>query len=80
MSNPDLGNIQIVAPRELWKDEARDFTPWLAENAQQLSEAIGIPIEIDCPVNRKAFPLANEASDDYEKAGKGGVGVNAYYN
>jgi len=47
MSNPDLGNIQIVEPRELWKDEARDFTPWLAENAQQLSEAIGIPIEID---------------------------------
>jgi len=47
MSNPDLDNIQIVEPHELWKDEARDFTPWLAENAQQLSEAIGIPIEID---------------------------------
>ncbi|MCF8232190.1 MAG: DUF4268 domain-containing protein [Bacteroidales bacterium] len=47
MSNPDLGHIQIVEPRELWEDEARDFTPWLAENAQQLSEAIGIPIEID---------------------------------
>lgn len=47
MSNPDLGNIQIVEPRELWKDEARYFTPWLAENAQQISEAIGIPIEID---------------------------------
>ncbi|MCF8307451.1 MAG: hypothetical protein K9I68_00430 [Bacteroidales bacterium] len=47
MSNPDLGHIQIVEPHELWKNEARDFTPWLAENAQQLSEAIGIPIEID---------------------------------
>ncbi|MGM0573376.1 MAG: hypothetical protein ACQESL_06400 [Bacteroidota bacterium] len=47
MSNPDLGHIQIVSPRELWRDEARDFTPWLAENAQKLSEAIGIPIEID---------------------------------
>jgi hypothetical protein len=46
MSNPDLGNIQIAAPRKLWKDEARDFTPWLAENAEHLSEAIGIPIEI----------------------------------
>ena len=47
MSNPDLGHIQIVESRELWEDEARDFTTWLAENAQQLSEAIGIPVEID---------------------------------
>ncbi|MCF8308090.1 MAG: hypothetical protein K9I68_03680 [Bacteroidales bacterium] len=47
MSNPALGHIQIVDAHELWKDEARDFTPWLTENARQLSEAIGIPIEID---------------------------------
>ena len=36
MSNPSLGNIQIVEPRKLWKDEARDFTPWLAEKAEWL--------------------------------------------
>ncbi|MCF8336448.1 MAG: DUF4268 domain-containing protein [Bacteroidales bacterium] len=47
MSNPDLGHIKIIDAHELWKNEARDFTPWLADNAQQLSEAIGIPIEID---------------------------------
>lgn len=48
MKHPDLGNIRIVEPREVWKNEAYDFTPWLAEHADQLSEAIGIPIEIDC--------------------------------
>ncbi|MCF8307453.1 MAG: hypothetical protein K9I68_00440 [Bacteroidales bacterium] len=52
MRSPDLGNIKIVEARELWKDEARDFTPWLAENARQLSEVIGIPIEIDSTENK----------------------------
>lgn len=35
--------------REVWKDEARDFTPWLAEddNITQLSDAIGIDIEVE---------------------------------
>ncbi|MCF8230845.1 MAG: hypothetical protein K9J27_01555 [Bacteroidales bacterium] len=60
MSNPDLGNIQIVEPHELWKDEARDFTPWLAENAGQLSEAIGIRIEIDGNWQKKLFAWLNK--------------------
>ncbi|MCF8308088.1 MAG: hypothetical protein K9I68_03670 [Bacteroidales bacterium] len=55
MSNSDLGHIKIIDARELWKDEARDFTLWLAENAQQLSEAIGIPIEIDSKVKDEYF-------------------------
>ena len=25
-----LGKIENVNPRDVWKDEARDFTPWLA--------------------------------------------------
>ncbi len=35
--------------REIWHDEARDFTPWLAkeENITLLADAIGIDIEVE---------------------------------
>jgi len=39
----EIGKITYVNVRDLWKSEARDFTPWLAEeaNLQTLSEALG---------------------------------------
>lgn len=39
-----LSKLQKVDLREVWKDEARDFTPWLAlpENLAILGEAIGV--------------------------------------
>ncbi len=43
----ELGLLQPVNPRELWENEERDFTPWLAENIEYLSEVIGVSIEID---------------------------------
>lgn len=39
----DLAELRDVEPREVWEHEARDFTPWLAENLERLSQAIGIP-------------------------------------
>ncbi|MEH6993721.1 DUF4268 domain-containing protein [Neobacillus drentensis] len=42
-----LGQIEVVDPRSVWQHEERDFTPWLAENANMISEVIGIPIEIE---------------------------------
>ena len=35
--------------RNIWADEARDFTPWLADedNISQLGDAIGIEIEVE---------------------------------
>lgn len=44
-----LGKFQKVELRDFWADEARDFTPWLVkeDNIQQLSETIGIDIEIE---------------------------------
>lgn len=32
--------------REAWKHEAQEFTPWLAQNIDHLSEAIGVPLEL----------------------------------
>lgn len=41
--------IQITDLREVWPNEAKDFTPWLAEehNLALLSEAIGIDIVLE---------------------------------
>jgi hypothetical protein len=32
--------------REAWRHKALDFTPWLAQNIDHLSDAIGIPLEL----------------------------------
>lgn len=37
-----IGRIERVPLREVWKDEARDFTPWLRENIEVLGEELGI--------------------------------------
>ena len=38
--------IQKVDPRSIWKHEAHDFTPWLADNITELGESIGIELEV----------------------------------
>jgi hypothetical protein len=42
----ELGKLITVDPREVWKHEAHDFTPWLLDNAEALAEAIGIDLEL----------------------------------
>ena len=48
MSNK-LGKLEKVDLREFWRDEAKDFTPWLAnnENIELLSETLGIEVEVE---------------------------------
>lgn len=41
----DIGKLVDVRPRDAWRHEAHDFTPWLAENLDQLGEAIGLVLE-----------------------------------
>lgn len=41
-----FGRLEDVEPRSAWAHEAHAFTPWLAENLDRLSEAIGIPLEL----------------------------------
>lgn len=38
--------IEKVDPRTIWKHEAHDFTPWLADNIVKLGEEIGIELEV----------------------------------
>jgi len=46
--NTKLGRMQRVELRQIWKDEAGDFTPWLAqeENIALLGEALGLELEV----------------------------------
>jgi hypothetical protein len=37
-----LGRIEVVPPRQVWPHEAHDFTPWLLENVDVLSDLLGM--------------------------------------
>ena len=41
----ELGTIKKVDIREVWPNEAADFTPWLAENLATLGKALGLDLE-----------------------------------
>ena len=42
----ELSSIADVNPRQVWPNEASDFTPWLAEHIDLLGEALGLDIEV----------------------------------
>ncbi len=42
MQKTSIGKLQRVPLREVWPHEALDFTRWLHENIEILSEAIGV--------------------------------------
>jgi hypothetical protein len=41
-----LGQLKTVSLREIWPNEASDFTPWLLAHPEYLSEALGIDVEL----------------------------------
>ena len=70
MIKKPLGKLQPVAVRDYWQDEARDFTPWLAQedNLQLLGDTIGIGLELSATEARvgafKADILAKEVGTE----------------
>jgi len=42
-----LGKIKKVKLRKIWQNEAYDFTPWLADNLEEIGEAIGLELEFE---------------------------------
>ena len=63
-----IGALSPVDVRAVWADEARDFTPWLAENADLLGEALGMDLlheETEAAVGRYSADLVfREVSTD----------------
>lgn len=43
----ELGILKTVAARQKWTNEARDFTPWLANNIDELNKALGLELEVE---------------------------------
>ena len=66
MVNQELGRLEEVDLRSIWSDEARDFTPWLAEHLDQLSAALGLDLELveqEAGVGPFAVDILAEADD-----------------
>ena len=65
MQFADLNEIDL---RSAWPNEAQDFTPWLSQNLDRLSRAIGIPMELEgteVPVQEfSADVLARDPTDN----------------
>ena len=63
-----FATLQNVELRRAWAHEALGFTPWLAQNLDRISDAIGIPLELEgaeVPVGRfSADILARNPHDN----------------
>ncbi|WP_440100315.1 hypothetical protein [Streptosporangium sp. H16] len=59
----NLGRLESMPLRSVWPNEARDFTPWLADNLDVLGQAVGLALELrhrEYAVGRYALDLLLE--------------------
>ena len=43
----DIAALEPVSIRDVWPDEAKDLTPWLASKPDLLSDALGMDLELE---------------------------------
>lgn len=55
----NLAWLEAVDIRDVWENEARDFTPWLLANAEHLGEVLGIDIELEA----REYPVGDFSLD-----------------
>ena len=46
MVRQELGRLEEVDLRAIWSDEARDFTPWLADHLEELGKALHLDMHL----------------------------------
>ena len=66
VANSDKGCEQLDV-RTMWKDEARNFTPWLAENIDLLGKALGLKLEtvqMELPIGRYFLDILAKETDE----------------
>jgi hypothetical protein len=62
-NTPVLGRLAQVPVREVWRNEAYDFTPWLLANADVLSDVLGMDLALSAaehPVGGYSLDLIGE--------------------
>ena len=47
MVESEVGKLEQVSVRDVWPKEAGDFTPWLGENVDLISDALGMDLELE---------------------------------
>ena len=57
MMTQEISTIQSVDIRKVWPDEAKHFTPWLAEHISELGDALGL--ELDPEATDVEQPVGN---------------------
>lgn len=58
-SSPTLGRLAVVPARSVWPHEAHDFTPWLLDNVDVLSDLLGM----DLILERAEHPVGDFSLD-----------------
>ena len=65
MTNNEIGKLQRVSLREVWKHEAHDFTKWLQENIDVLNGALGLNlVNVDREQAAGSFSIDLVAEDE----------------